>query len=163
MSYTIYIKAGIVKRTSDGVQVMPAQAVDHPDTVAYLQWVQQGNAPTPDYSDPVEILLMDAKASRQLQLDNLHIVHNGKTFDANEASQGRIARNIAAMAAGETTTWVLHDNVLAAVTKEELQTVLAQAVAQTTTIWTAPYLSLPAGPVGTDPGVNPAYQQPNQS
>ena len=161
--YTIYIKAGIVKRDSDGVQVMPAQSVDHPDTVSYLQWVQQGNAPTPDYSDPVEVLLMDAKASRQQQIDDLHVVYNGKTFDANEASQGRIARNVAGMAAGSTTTWVLHNNVLAEVTREELQAVLELAVAQTTAIWTAPYLSLPPVGPSVDPGINPAYQQPNQS
>ncbi len=43
--YTIVVNAGVVLRDSDGKQVAPCQSVEDPDFLAYIEWVNAGNAP----------------------------------------------------------------------------------------------------------------------
>lgn len=45
MSYAIYPARGVVVRIADGVVVAPAQSVEDPDYLAYVAWVEAGNAP----------------------------------------------------------------------------------------------------------------------
>ena len=45
MAYTINIATGVVTRDSDGKQVAPCQSVNDPDYVAYIAWINAGNAP----------------------------------------------------------------------------------------------------------------------
>jgi hypothetical protein len=46
MSYTLNLATGSVTRDSDGKQVAPAQTVDDPDYVAYVEWCNAGNQPS---------------------------------------------------------------------------------------------------------------------
>jgi hypothetical protein len=58
-------------------------------------------------------------------------------FDADEASQTRIARAVTSLSkATDTIDWKLSDNRVASVTKTQLQKVLQLAVKQQTEIWT---------------------------
>lgn len=43
--YTIDMNSGAVTRDSDGKVVAPCQAVDDPDYVAYVDWINAGNHP----------------------------------------------------------------------------------------------------------------------
>jgi len=45
MSYTHNIATGEVIRDSDQYQVAPCQSVNDPDYVAYIAWINAGNAP----------------------------------------------------------------------------------------------------------------------
>jgi hypothetical protein len=46
--YTLKLHYGEVVRDSDGKVVAPCQNADDPDFLAYLAWVEEGNAPTVD-------------------------------------------------------------------------------------------------------------------
>lgn len=47
--YTIVMDAGVVIRNDDGKQVAPCQDAGDPDFLAYLAWVNDGNAPRATY------------------------------------------------------------------------------------------------------------------
>ena len=59
----------------------------------------------------------------------------GNTFDGDETSQNRMARAIVAMTETDTIGWVLADNSLITVTREELQEALRLAGLAMTEIW----------------------------
>lgn len=63
----------------------------------------------------------------------------GRVFDGDELSQTRMARAVAALNPGEAVTWILHDNSVVSVTREELQEALRLAGAAQTALWTVPY------------------------
>ena len=44
--YSINLQTCEVTRLSDGKVVAPCQSSEDPDFVAYIAWVEQGNAPT---------------------------------------------------------------------------------------------------------------------
>lgn len=44
--YTLHIQAGTVTRDIDGFLVAPAQDVNAPEYLEYMEWVNQGNSPT---------------------------------------------------------------------------------------------------------------------
>lgn len=88
-----------------------------------------------------EQLLQEAKNARANSVNNLTVTVDGMVFDGNEVSQERISRAISIMEnPNETTLWVLHDNMIASVTKEQLQRVLKQAIQQQSVLWIEPYM-----------------------
>lgn len=44
--YTLYVNAGIVVRTADGVQVAPTSDMQNQDYLDWLAWCDAGNSPT---------------------------------------------------------------------------------------------------------------------
>ncbi|MBP9528901.1 MAG: hypothetical protein KBE71_11170 [Laribacter sp.] len=64
----------------------------------------------------------------------------GNVFDGDERAQDRMARAIAAMAAGDSIAWVLADNSVVTVSISELQEALRLAGAEMARLWVAPYL-----------------------
>lgn len=66
--------------------------------------------------------LQKAKAQRQAEVDSLVVTtQSGKMFDGNEEAQSRMARAILALNSEEQTLWVLADNAVTFVRREELQ------------------------------------------
>lgn len=52
MTYSINLATGEVTRDADGLVVAPCQSADDPEFVAYVAWVNEGNAPTEVYDPP---------------------------------------------------------------------------------------------------------------
>lgn len=77
------------------------------------------------------------KQTRQAVVDAITVTVNGKVFDGDEISQGRMARALkVADITGQTScTWVLHDNTAAQVTREDLAQALSLAMQAQGTIW----------------------------
>lgn len=61
---------------------------------------------------------------------------SGKEFDGDEISQSRMARAVVSIDPLETTHWVLADNSVALVTREELKEALKLAGLSQTVVWT---------------------------
>jgi len=81
------------------------------------------------------------KQDREQQVNNVIVTtQSGKSFDGNETAQNRMSRAITAMDETDTIQWVLSDNTLATVTREELREALRLAGAAMGQIWVAPYL-----------------------
>jgi len=82
----------------------------------------------------------ELKAQRQAVVDAITVTVNGKIFDGDEISQGRMARALrVADITGQTScTWVLHDNSAVEVTKEELSQALALAMQAQEAVWVIP-------------------------
>lgn len=143
--YTILIKSGVVSRDSDGAQVIPSMNPNNPnDSLVreYLEWVRRGNAPTPDYRDPDEVLLANAKDTRLKVLENLKVTApSGRVYDGDLESQTRIATALATMDSTDTIKWVLADNSVAEVNRDELFEVLRAMRLRTTEIWVLPPVS----------------------
>ena len=98
--------------------------------------------PTPEQLEAQQ--LAKAKQERAKAVSNITVDVDGMVFDGDEAAQSRMARTIvAAEAMGEsaptTTQWVLHDNTVAVVTKEQLQQALSEAMLAMAALWTVPY------------------------
>ena len=60
------------------------------------------------------------KKARQAIVDSITVNVNGKVFDGDEVSQGRMARALVAMSENDTIVWVLADNTPTQVTQSEL-------------------------------------------
>lgn len=79
---------------------------------------------------------LDTKAIRQDEVNKLVVTTStGKTFDGDEVAQNRMARAVVAMEAGEETQWILADNTVVMVTREELREALRLAGSEQTPIW----------------------------
>jgi hypothetical protein len=80
------------------------------------------------------------KQERQAAVDAITVAVNGKVFDGDEISQGRMARALrVADITGQTScTWVLHDNSAVEVTREELAQALSLAMEAQGAIWVIP-------------------------
>lgn len=65
-------------------------------------------------------------------------IDGGMVFDGDERSQERMARAITALAADETTLWVLADNTAVTVTREQLRAALRAAGQTQTELWVMP-------------------------
>ena len=85
--------------------------------------------------------LEQAKAERTEAVKAIKVKVDGMMFDGDEVAQSRMTRAItAAETAGLTqTTWVLADNTVATVTKEQLKQALSKAMLMMSDLWTAPY------------------------
>ena len=85
--------------------------------------------------------LAKAKAERAAYVAELVVTVDDMQFDGDETSQDRMARSIIALNDGETVQWVLADNTIAQVTKEQLRQALRLAGEAQTAIWANPYLN----------------------
>jgi len=86
------------------------------------------------------ITLQKAKQKRQTDVESIVVTSAlGNAFDGNEEAQTRMARAIVALGELNTTQWVLANNTVVEVTREELLEVLQLAGAQQTAIWITPY------------------------
>ena len=84
--------------------------------------------------------LAKAKAERAEYVAKLVVTVDDLPFDGDETSQDRMARSCVALNEGETVQWVLADNTIAQVTKEQLRQALRLAGEAQTAIWANPYL-----------------------
>ena len=85
--------------------------------------------------------LIEAKWKRAEAVANIKVTVDGMTFDGDEGSQTRMTRAVAVAKDGEKTAWVLADNTIAEVTKEQLQQALRLAGQEQTKLWVMPYRS----------------------
>lgn len=95
----------------------------------------------PDPEPTPEQLLAQAKRERAEKVQRIKVTVDGMTFDGDEVSQSRMARALtAALTAGQSsTTWVLADNTVATVTKEQLAEALTKSMLEMSKVWTDPY------------------------
>ena len=106
---------------------------------------KQGNAyvivgiPKPSEAELFALALMQAKQERAVAVSQITVEVDGLVFDGDETSQERMARSIVALNEGETIVWVLHDNSIAQVSKEQLKIALRLAGQKQTELWTKPY------------------------
>lgn len=83
--------------------------------------------------------IIAAKAERAEYVSRIVVEVDGMKFDGDETSQDRMARSIVALNDEETVQWVLADNTIAQVTKEQLRQALRLAGEAQTAIWANPY------------------------
>ena len=98
--------------------------------------------PTPEELEAQE--LAKAKEQRAEAVEKITVEVDGMVFDGDEVSQERMSRSIVALDDGETIIWVLHDNSIANVTKEQLKMALRLAGQKQTELWTKPYENVSA-------------------
>ncbi len=80
--------------------------------------------------------MADFKASRTLAVSQIVVTTvSGKSFDGDETSQNRMARAVSSSNAGDTTYWVLANNIPTLVTYEELKEALRLAGEAQTLLW----------------------------
>ena len=103
------------------------------------KWDVAGYAP----QKPQELIdqenLKAAKLERAEYVSKIVVEVDGMQFDGDETSQDRMARSIVALNDGETVQWVLADNTIAQVTKEQLREALRKSGEAQTAIWADPY------------------------
>ena len=103
------------------------------------KWYVAGYVP----QKPQELIdkeaLIKAKEERADYVSKIIVEVDGMKFDGDETSQDRMARSIVALNDGETVQWVLADNTIAQVTKEQLRQALRLAGEAQTAIWANPY------------------------
>ena len=103
-------------------------------------FIREIPAPTQDEIAAAE--LEKAKAERADFVSKIIVTVDELQFDGDETSQDRMARSIVALNDGETVQWVLADNSIAQVTKEQLRQALRLAGEAQTAIWANPYIKL---------------------
>jgi hypothetical protein len=83
--------------------------------------------------------LAEFKASREIAVSQIQVTTaSGKTFDGDETSQNRITRAVTSSSAGDTTTWVLANNIATTVSHDELREALRLAGEEQTALWVQP-------------------------
>lgn len=95
--------------------------------------------PEPTADEVAAQELAQAKAERADAVSKIIVTVDGMAFDGDEESQQRVARSIIALEDGETMPWVLYDNTIAEVTKEQLKQVLRLAGQKQSELWVVPY------------------------
>jgi lysozyme family protein len=75
------------------------------------------------------------KKQRQDAVDSILVEFEGKAYQGDEVSQTRMSRAISAMDDIVTVPWVAMDNTESMLSKAGLQTILAQAGIQQSTVW----------------------------
>lgn len=95
--------------------------------------------PEPTAEEVAAQELAQAKAERADAVSKIIVTVDGMAFDGDEESQQRVARSIIALEDGETMPWVLYDNTIAEVTKEQLKQVLRLAGQKQSELWVVPY------------------------
>ena len=131
-----------IGQTFEGIYP-PEAAVWANSNRAYIE--MQGNAyaivgiPEPTQEELEAQALAQAKVERAEAVSNITVEVDGFVFDGDEVSQERMARSIVALDEGEMIVWVLHDNSIAQVSKEQLKMALRLAGQKQTELWTKPY------------------------
>ena len=136
-----------VKITKNGYLVNNSLSVPNSSSNRHFQevqtWIAEGNTPEPEFTqEELDIKsVQEAKAlkdkNRAAAMNGLTVTtSSGKEFDGDEISQSRMARAVVSSDPLETTNWVLADNSVALVTREELKEALKLAGLSQTVIWT---------------------------
>ena len=93
--------------------------------------------------EPEELALQrkyeEAKALREQSVNRIVVNVDGMKFDGDEVSQTRMSRALSVLGDDETMTWVLYDNTVVQVTKEQLRQALRKAGEEQTRLWTIPH------------------------
>lgn len=97
--------------------------------------------PEPTEEEKAAAELEKAKRIRAAQVAAIIVEVDGMSFNGDEDSQSRMTRAIiAADTAGlDSTVWVLADDTVATVTKEQLKQALAKSMLEMGSLWTVPY------------------------
>lgn len=126
----------------------PAAAAWCNQNNAYISEIKRENGkrrfqivaiPDPTAEEIAAHELAQAKAERADAVSKIIVTVDGMAFDGDEESQQRVARSIIALEDGETMPWVLYDNTIAEVTKEQLKQVLRLAGQKQSELWVVPY------------------------
>lgn len=104
-------------------------------------WYRSGTAPTFSTEEVVMKQLVAAKAEREDYVSKIVVEVDGMPFDGDETSQDRMARSIIALDLGEKVQWVLADNSIQMVSRQQLREALRKAGEAQTAIWADPYLT----------------------
>ena len=96
--------------------------------------------PEPTEEEIAAEILLKAKAERAEIVSKIVVMVDDLPFDGDETSQDRMARSCVALNDGETVQWVLADNSIAHVTKEQLRQALRLSGEAQTAIWANPYI-----------------------
>jgi len=108
--------------------------------VLHTRAEQEAEAIAKDVEEKAAQALAAAKAARQVEVDAIKVTMvAGNTFDGNEDAQNRMGRAVTSMEPGDTIPWVLADNTVAVVGRDELKEALRLAGAAMATIWVRPY------------------------
>ena len=99
-----------------------------------------GKAPSLSNEERNRRFTKKAKKERTDYVSRIVVEVDGMRFDGDETSQDRMVRAAYALNDGETVQWVLADNTIAQVTKEQLRQALRLAGEAQTAIWANPYL-----------------------
>ena len=105
------------------------------------KWYVTGYAPQKPQELIDEENFIKAKSDRADYVSRIVVEVDGMKFDGDETSQNRMARSIVALNEGETVQWVLANNTIAQITKEQLRQALRLAGEAQTAIWANPYIS----------------------
>lgn len=102
-------------------------------------YVEKKPDPTPEEIAAQE--LDKAKTERAQKVGSIVVEVDGMKFDGDEASQDRMSRAlyVADITGMTSTEWVLYDNTIATVTKEQLEKAFSQALLLQGKLWTKPY------------------------
>ena len=124
-------------------EVLPAKYKTVIDDVTVRRF-QIVALPEPTAEELAKQALTAAKAERAAAVASITVQVDGMIFDGDEVAQERMSRTItAATATGasmdDTTTWVLHNGIVAKVTIRQLATALRLAGEEQTRLWTIPY------------------------
>jgi hypothetical protein len=145
MNYVTYDESG--KLTGAYAQELHPLHVDCHIEVSgeqYINWTsyranaaRDGIERMPPIAPTLEQLRDAAKTGRQATVDAITVAVGDKVFDGDEVSQGRMARALrVADITGQTScTWVMHDNIAATVTKDELSMALALSMQAQANVW----------------------------
>lgn len=87
-----------------------------------------------------EQLLQEAKYARTNSVNNIVVTVDNMQFDGNETAQQRMMRAISTIEDNEPILWVLHDNTVQSVTKQQLQTALKLSMREQSMLWIEPYM-----------------------
>lgn len=97
--------------------------------------------PEPTEEEKAAAKLEEAKRTRAAQVAAIIVEVDGMSFNGDEMSQSRMSRAIlSADTAGlDSTVWVLADDTVATVTKDQLKQALAKSMLEMGSLWTVPY------------------------
>lgn len=108
--------------------------------VLHTRAEQEAEAIAKDAEEKAAHALAAAKDARQVEVDAITVTtQSGKVFDGNEDAQNRMGRAVTSMEPGDTIPWVLADNTVAVVGRDELKEALRLAGAAMAVIWVRPY------------------------
>lgn len=134
-------------------------ANDAPNTLAkyseMIRWCNANNArmvdrgeyyeviahPKPTDEELIKRALTKAKYERAAKVEALTVEVDGMVFDADETSQARMSVAASSMTDDELNVWVLYDNSVVQVTKDQLLQACRLARIAQSAIWTKPYES----------------------
>jgi hypothetical protein len=111
---------------------IPTEGLTEMTKAEYLERI----APTQEQIEAKRSEIVAAiKAERTARLESLSVEYGGVIYDADETSQTRMARAIAALPEGETISWRARDNLFYSLGSNDLRSILALAGVKQTELW----------------------------